>query len=61
MRSWRLPPDLQKIAIAALAANKLTGGLVTSGIKDVVGGLASLALGSLKTITPATSPSSERT
>jgi hypothetical protein len=46
-----LPPDLQKIAVAALAANKLTGGLVTSGIKDVVGGLAGLALGSLKTIT----------
>jgi hypothetical protein len=45
-----LPPDLQKIAVAALAANKLTGGLVTSGIKDVVGGLAGLALGSLKTI-----------
>jgi hypothetical protein len=45
-----LPPDLQKIAIAALAANKLTGGLVTSGIKDVVGGLAGIVLGSLKTI-----------
>jgi hypothetical protein len=46
-----LPPDLQKIAVAALAANKLTGGLVTSGIADVVKGIAGLALGGLKTIT----------
>lgn len=44
-----LPPDLQKVAIAALAVNKVTGGLVTSGI----GALAKLALSSLTTITAA--------
>jgi TP901 family phage tail tape measure protein len=44
-----LPPDVQKFAIAALAVNKVTGGLGTSIIKD----LAGLALGSLKTITAA--------
>jgi hypothetical protein len=42
-----LPPDVQKIAVAALAANKLSGGLVTSGI----GSLLKLGLGGLKTIT----------
>jgi hypothetical protein len=42
-----LPPDVQKIAVAALAVNKLSGGLVTSGI----GGLLKLGLGGLKTIT----------
>jgi TP901 family phage tail tape measure protein len=42
-----LPPDIQKIAIAALAVNKVSGGLVTSGI----GGLLKLGLGGLKTIT----------
>jgi TP901 family phage tail tape measure protein len=42
-----LPPDVQKIAIAALAVNKVSGGLVTSGI----GGLLKLGLGGLKTIT----------
>ena len=44
-----LPPDLQKLAIGALAVNKLTGGLVT----NLVGGIAGLALSSLRTITAA--------
>lgn len=46
-----LPPEVQSIAIAALAANKLSGGLLASGIGNVAGGLLKLALGSLKTIT----------
>jgi hypothetical protein len=46
-----LPPEVQSIAIAALAANKLSGGLIGSGIGNVAGGLLKLALGSLKTIT----------
>ena len=44
-----LPPDVQKIAIAALAVNKVTGGLGTSIVKD----LAGLALRSLTHITAA--------
>ena len=44
-----LPPDVQKIAIAALAVNKVTGGLGTSIVKD----LAGLALKSLTTINAA--------
>jgi hypothetical protein len=48
-----LPPEVQSIAIAALAANKLSGGLLASGIGNVAGGLLRLALGSLKTITAA--------
>lgn len=44
-----LPPELQKLAIGALAVNKLTGGLVT----NVVGGIVGLALNQLKTITAA--------
>lgn len=39
-----LPPDIQKLAIVALATNKLTGGLVTT----LAGGLISAILGSLK-------------
>jgi hypothetical protein len=46
-----LPPEVQSIAIAALAANKLSGGLIGSGLGNVAGGLLRLALGSLKTIT----------
>jgi hypothetical protein len=42
-----LPPGVQNALITLLAANKLTGGLVASGL----GQLASVALGSLKTIT----------
>lgn len=38
-----LPPDLQKLALAAFAVNKITGGAITS--------LAGLALSSLRTIT----------
>lgn len=41
-----LPSGLQSALITLLAANKLTGGLVASGLKDI----ASFALGSLKTI-----------
>lgn len=44
-----LPPDIQKLAVAALAINKVGGGIISSGIKDILG----LALGSLKTITAA--------
>jgi hypothetical protein len=44
-----LPPGLQSVVVAALAVNKLGGGIVSSGIKDLLG----LALGSLKTITAA--------
>jgi hypothetical protein len=42
-----LPPGVQNALITLLAANKLTGGLVASGL----GQLAAVALGSLKTIT----------
>jgi hypothetical protein len=42
---------VQSIAIAALAANKLSGGLIGSGIGNLAGGLLKLALGSLRTIT----------
>ena len=42
-----LPPGAQNALITLLAANKLTGGLVATGL----GQLASVALGSLKTIT----------
>lgn len=41
-----LPPDLQKGLIGLLAVNKLTGGLVASGVSD----LLKFTLGSLKTI-----------
>jgi hypothetical protein len=34
-----LPPQVQGVVIAALAANKLTGGLVASGIGDIAKGL----------------------
>ena len=44
-----LPPELQTALITLLAANKLTGGLVASGLKDIAG----LALSSLRTITAA--------
>lgn len=44
-----LPPELQTALVTLLAANKLTGGLVASGLKDIAG----LALSSLKTITAA--------
>ena len=39
-----LPPDIQKLAVAALAVNKITGGLVTT----LAGGLISAILGQLK-------------
>lgn len=42
-----LPPGVQNALITLLAANKLTGGLVASGLGQLVG----VALGSLKTIT----------
>lgn len=41
-----MPPELQTALITLLAANKLTGGLVASGLKDI----ASFALKSLTTI-----------
>ena len=44
-----LPPDVQKLAIAALAVNKVTGGLGTSIVRD----LAGLALRSLTHINAA--------
>ena len=44
-----LPPELQTALVTLLAANKLTGGLVASGLKDIAG----LALKSLTTITAA--------
>lgn len=44
-----LPPEIKGGLITLLAANKLTGGLVASGLKD----LAGLALKSLTTITAA--------
>lgn len=44
-----LPPGVQAGLITFLAANKLTGGLVTSGLTE----LAKVALSSLKTITAA--------
>jgi hypothetical protein len=42
-----LPPDLQKLAIAALVVNKVSGGAATSVVK----GILELGLSSLKTIT----------
>lgn len=42
-----LPPELQTALVTLLAANKLTGGLVASGLKDIAG----LALSQLRTIT----------
>lgn len=42
-----LPPDIQKLAIGALAVNKLTGGAAS----NVIGSLLQLGLSSLKTIT----------
>jgi TP901 family phage tail tape measure protein len=44
-----LPPDIQKLAVAALAINKVGGGIITSGIKDILG----FALNRLTTITAA--------
>lgn len=41
-----LPPELQTALVTLLAANKLTGGLVASGLKDIAG----IALKSLTTI-----------
>ena len=40
-----LPPELKTVAIAALVGNKLTGGLVASGIGDVAKALMGGALG----------------
>jgi TP901 family phage tail tape measure protein len=44
-----LPPDIQKLAVAALAINKVGGGIITSGIKDILG----FALNRLTTINAA--------
>lgn len=42
-----LPPELQTALVTLLAANKLTGGLVASGLKDI----GAVALSQLRTIT----------